>query len=103
MAPARRRLARYRTLSFEEVEELPVGSIANDTAHLYLWVPNALLTHGLRARPDLSAPALFRVSRRFVAVAEEDSRHVGAAHFLRPRLRGSPGFGVCFVRVRAAA
>ncbi len=48
MAPEHRRLSRYRTLSFEEIEELPVSSIANDTAHLYLWVPNALLAHGLR-------------------------------------------------------
>ena len=48
MAPEHRRLSRYRTMSFEEIEELPVGSIANDTAHLYLWVPNALLAYGLR-------------------------------------------------------
>jgi len=48
MAPEHRRLARYPTLSFEEIENLPVGSITADTAHLYLWVPNALLPYGLR-------------------------------------------------------
>lgn len=48
MAPEHRRLSRYRTMSFEEIEELPVSSVAQDTAHLYLWVPNALLAYGLR-------------------------------------------------------
>ncbi len=48
MAPEYRRLARYPTLSFEEIENLPVGSILAATAHLYLWVPNALLPQGLR-------------------------------------------------------
>ena len=48
MAPEHRRLARYPTLSFQEIENLPVGSILTATAHLYLWVPNALLPQGLR-------------------------------------------------------
>ncbi len=47
MAPEHRRLARYGTLSTAEVASLPVGSIAAPTAHLYLWVPNALLPDGL--------------------------------------------------------
>ncbi|MDE2868231.1 MAG: MT-A70 family methyltransferase [Chloroflexota bacterium] len=48
MAPEHRRLSRYATLSLQEISELPVASIAADTAHLYLWVPNALLAEGLR-------------------------------------------------------
>lgn len=47
VAPEHGRLTRYPTLSFEEIGELPVASIADATAHLYLWVPNALLPQGL--------------------------------------------------------
>ncbi|HEY2445334.1 MAG TPA: hypothetical protein VGI20_06315 [Rhizomicrobium sp.] len=43
IAPEHRRLNRYQTLGFEEIEGLPVSSVAADVAHLYLWVPNALL------------------------------------------------------------
>jgi len=47
IAPEHRRLARYRTLSLDEIVALPVGAIAAETAHLYLWCPNALLPEGL--------------------------------------------------------
>ena len=47
VAPEHRRLSRYGTLSLEEIMGLPVGKVARDTAHLYLWVPNALLPEGL--------------------------------------------------------
>jgi N6-adenosine-specific RNA methylase IME4 len=47
VAPEHRRLSRYATLSLAEIEELPVAEIAADVAHLYLWVPNALLPEGL--------------------------------------------------------
>jgi N6-adenosine-specific RNA methylase IME4 len=47
MAPEHRRLARYETMSTEDVCALPVEAIAADPAHLYLWVPNALLPEGL--------------------------------------------------------
>ena len=47
MAPEHRRLARYATLSLEEIGGLPVADILADTAHLYLWVPNAILPSGL--------------------------------------------------------
>ena len=47
IAPENRRLTRYPTLSFEEIGALPVSDIVAETAHLYLWVPNALLPHGL--------------------------------------------------------
>ncbi len=47
MAPEHRRLARYATMSFEDIAALPVQDIADEPAHLYLWVPNALLPFGL--------------------------------------------------------
>ncbi len=48
VAPEHRRLSRYQTLSLEEICDLPVASISADPAHLYLWVPNALLAEGLK-------------------------------------------------------
>ena len=47
MAPEHRRLARYETLSMEEIAGLPVRDFVADVAHCYLWVPNALLPYGL--------------------------------------------------------
>jgi N6-adenosine-specific RNA methylase IME4 len=49
MAPEHKRLSRYETMSIEEICALPVGEIARERAHLYLWVPNALLPWGLQA------------------------------------------------------
>ena len=48
MAPEHRRLARYGTLDLDAISALPVAQIAAPTAHLYLWVPNALLPDGLQ-------------------------------------------------------
>lgn len=47
MAPEHRRLSRYTTMTTEEIASLPVAEISADSAHLYLWVPNALLPEGL--------------------------------------------------------
>ena len=47
VAPEHRRLSRYGTMSLDEIKGLPVADAAADTAHLYLWVPNALLPDGL--------------------------------------------------------
>lgn len=47
MAPEHKRLLRYPTMKLQEIQELPVSMVADDTAHLYLWVPNALLESGL--------------------------------------------------------
>ena len=47
MAPEHKRLKRYETLSFQEIEELPVAQLALPESHLYLWVPNALILEGL--------------------------------------------------------
>lgn len=47
IAPEHKRLSRYGTLSLDEIKQLPVSQVAGDTAHLYLWTPNALLAEGL--------------------------------------------------------
>lgn len=48
MAPEHRRLNRYRTLTTAEIAALAVGAIVAEPAHVYLWVPNALLPDGLQ-------------------------------------------------------
>ncbi len=47
VAPEHRRLGRYGTLDLAAIARLPVSAHAAPTAHLYLWVPNALLPDGL--------------------------------------------------------
>lgn len=47
MAPEHKRLNRYSTMSLKEISELPIETVAEERAHLYLWVPNALLPEGL--------------------------------------------------------
>jgi len=47
MAPEHRRLSRYGTMALTEIMELPVAQIVGERAHLYLWVPNALILEGL--------------------------------------------------------
>jgi len=47
VAPEHKRLNRYETMTLGDIQALPIAEIADDTAHLYLWVPNALLPEGL--------------------------------------------------------
>lgn len=47
VAPEHARLSRYGTLDLAAIAGLPVAAHAAPTAHLYLWVPNALLPEGL--------------------------------------------------------
>lgn len=47
VAPEHRRLNRYATMDLAAIQALPVADCAAATAHLYLWVPNALLPEGL--------------------------------------------------------
>ena len=47
MAPEHKRLNRYETLKTPEICNIPVSGACEDLAHLYLWVPNALLPDGL--------------------------------------------------------
>ncbi|MEW6776377.1 MAG: MT-A70 family methyltransferase [Bdellovibrionota bacterium] len=48
VAPEHRRLSRYRTMELPEIKALPVSALCAEQAHLYLWVPNALLLEGLQ-------------------------------------------------------
>ncbi|QIF82655.1 MT-A70 family methyltransferase [Brevundimonas sp. 'scallop'] len=48
VAPEHRRLNRYPTMTLDDICDLPVSEVVEDTAHLYMWVPNALLPEGLR-------------------------------------------------------
>jgi N6-adenosine-specific RNA methylase IME4 len=52
MAPEHGRLSRYGTLGLDAIRALPVADLAAATAHLYLWVPNALLPDGLAVLRD---------------------------------------------------
>jgi N6-adenosine-specific RNA methylase IME4 len=47
IAPEHKRLTRYGTMALDEIIALPVEQLAEPTAHLYLWCPNALLPEGL--------------------------------------------------------
>lgn len=47
VAPEHKRLSRYSTMKLDEIKILPVSQVAEETAHLYLWVPNALLPEGI--------------------------------------------------------
>ena len=47
VSPEHKRLMRYETMDLEEIKSLPISEISDEKAHLYLWVPNALLPEGL--------------------------------------------------------
>lgn len=47
VAPEHKRLGRYGTMTLEQIKSLPVPKIAATQAHLYLWVPNAMILEGL--------------------------------------------------------
>lgn len=47
IAPEHRRLSRYGTMTLDDIKALPVSQIADNTSHLYMWVPNALLPEGI--------------------------------------------------------
>lgn len=48
IAPEHKRLYRYATMTNDDIISLPVKEITDSTAHLYLWVPNALISLGLQ-------------------------------------------------------
>lgn len=48
VAPEHRRLSRYETMTTDDICALPVAELTLQPAHLYLWVPNALLPDGLQ-------------------------------------------------------
>lgn len=46
-SPEYGRVFRYSTMPTEEIGALSVGALADEDAHLYLWVPTAMLPDGL--------------------------------------------------------
>ena len=48
VAPEHGRLSRYETMATDEICTLPICELVQMPAHLYLWIPNALLPDGLR-------------------------------------------------------
>lgn len=48
VAPEHKRLSRFPTLDLDAICALPVAEHLLETAHCYLWVPNALLPDGLK-------------------------------------------------------
>lgn len=47
VAPEHKRLDRYGTMELDEIKALPISDVTAKNAHLYLWVPNALLPEGI--------------------------------------------------------
>ena len=47
VGPEHKRLHRYETMTFDEIEKLPIEKLALPQSHLYLWCPNALLLEAL--------------------------------------------------------
>lgn len=47
IAPEYRRRSRYDTMTTAATRTLPVSEVTTENAHLYLWVPNALIADGL--------------------------------------------------------
>ena len=47
VSPEHKTYRRYKTMRLCEIAALPVKEIAHENSHLYLWVPNALISQGL--------------------------------------------------------
>lgn len=47
VAPENRKNSRYSTMTLQDIKDLPVSSVCEDQAHLYLWVPTAMIKDGL--------------------------------------------------------
>lgn len=48
IAPEHKRLYRYQTMTNEDIVNFPIHPHVANQAHLYLWVPNALVALGLQ-------------------------------------------------------
>jgi N6-adenosine-specific RNA methylase IME4 len=51
-SPENSKRFRYNTLPLQEICSIPVQQVAAENAHLYLWVPNALLWEGLKVMKE---------------------------------------------------
>ena len=59
VAPEHRRLDRYSTMTLDAIKAIPVSDAAAKNAHLYLWVPNALLPEGMAVMIASCSPLFF--------------------------------------------
>lgn len=48
VAPEHKRLARYSTMTTDEISALPVKDVTADKSHLYLWSPNILVPEAFK-------------------------------------------------------
>ena len=94
----------YYTMSIEEIEKLPVGEIADENCHLYLWVTNRSLPKAFRlinawgfryvtcitwVKPSIGMGNYFRGDTEQILFAVKGSqplkRHDVGTHFNAPR------------------
>ena len=97
----------YHTMPIEEIEQLPVGKIANENCHLYLWVTNRSLPKAFRlieawgfryvtcltwVKPSVGVGNYFRGSTEQILFGVKGSlpikRHDVGTHFNAPRGKG---------------
>ena len=71
VAPENKKLMRYETMKLDDIKALPVADIADEKAHLYLWVPNALLPEhgGLSTKETLSGRKYAKTAARMGVVS----------------------------------
>lgn len=97
----------YHTMTIDEIERLPIGQIADDNCHLYLWVTNRSLPKAFRlisawgfryvtcitwVKPSIGVGNYFRGSTEQILFAIKGSqqlrRHDVGTHFNAPRGKG---------------
>jgi len=52
IAPENTKNKRYSTMSLNDIISLDIPELCEETAHLYLWIPNALLQEGLKVMKE---------------------------------------------------
>lgn len=97
----------YTTMSIDEIENLPIGKIADDNCHIYLWVTNRSLPKAFRlldawgfryitcitwVKPNIGMGNYFRGDTEQVIFGVKGSqqlkRHDVGTHFNAPRGKG---------------
>ena len=97
----------YATMPIDEIEQLPVGKIADDNCHLYLWITNRSLYKGFRlldawgfryitcltwVKPSFGMGTYFRGDTEQVLFGVKGNqpikRHDVGTHFNAPRGNG---------------
>lgn len=71
----------YTTMSVEQIFDLPIPQIAEDKAHLYLWVPAAFLEDGLRACRRWGFE--YKLPLIWVKVSKDGKPRIFGGHYFR--------------------